>query len=655
MPWAPLPEPSLALGILKAQLTQGGVPCTVAHLNIFLLKYLKGTSYELLGSYWGYNDFVFTACLQGHELSHEQERAFDTMLNKTWERLDLREPLAKRERKVHLEYALKIRNEIIPTYLSECLKVVSRVDPTMVGFTCMYDQTFASLALAKLIKEKHPDKLLAFGGTALEGPAGTQIMRCFPFVDVVARGEGEDTVVPLAKASVDRGSLGQIPGLLYRDNQGRVRQHPASPPRADLDHSPFPDYDDFFADVARLSDEHQVEIHNFTLPVESSRGCWWGQTSHCTFCGIDDEALTYRFKTPERVISMLRSVQARYGDKHLRFSDYILPRQYYKTLLPKLAELRAGGEHYLLHWEMKANVKCRDVKLMADAGAVSAQPGIESFSTSVLKKMAKGVTGIQNVLTLKLLAVNDIEANYNFLYGFPNDEVEEYREMTRVLPTLYHLPPPHGYMPVQLTRFAPMHADPNRFGITKPHRAEVAYRAILSPEFMREIQFVPEHYAYIFEIPYSYADDCVAMYDVLTYQIRNWKESLASREVRLSYEITGERIEFVDSRYGSDPTVTTFGWKHALVQHAIDQQILSHRQLVAQLAPKLTGQEIQRILGDFRTNRLIFEEGKKVVGLAFPVACYQRWRLLRRDQSPETEQSEKHVEPADHGQVPGCR
>ena len=69
--------------------------------------------------------------------------------------------------------------------------------------------------------------------------------------------------------------------------------------------SPMPDYGDWFEEVQRLALRHRIEVRTEVLPVEASRGCWWGQHAHCIFCGIDEEALKYRYKPSGAVLAML--------------------------------------------------------------------------------------------------------------------------------------------------------------------------------------------------------------------------------------------------------------------------------------------------------------------------------------------------------------
>jgi ribosomal peptide maturation radical SAM protein 1 len=638
MPWAPLDVPSHGLGILKARLREEAIPCTVSHLNIFLLKALKPESYEHVCKLFAVNDFLFTDVLDP-EVTSEQ---LDVLRG-----LPPVDPSVEPQKIV--DHMLRIRDEAVPQYLADCLDVIDRSDATMVGFTCMYDQTIASAALAKLIKQRYPEKLLVFGGYAVEKPTGLQMLWSFPFIDVVLFGEGEDRIASLAEASVEPGKLETIPGIAFRDASGSIRDTQIGSLKVDLDRSPVPDYDDFFRDIDRLKLEDQVEVQNVSLPVESARGCWWGQLHHCVFCGIDDETMQFRCKSPERVLHLLSTLRERHGDKYFQFTDYIMPRLYFKTLFRELSEL---SEKYLLHWETKSNLKEEEVRILKAAGVRSLQPGIESFSTSVLRKMDKGVTGIQNVLTLKLLMEYDIGVVYNILFGFPGDEPDEYLEMCEKIPLLYHLYPPDTYGQVQTTRYAPLQTSPERFSVSRPLVRHPTYNIIFSKLFLEQSGFDLDEYCYIFDLPYEPMKEQAYLYSALSYQCNHWRTNLASREVRLSYEFTKEGVEFVDSRAAPEGRVLQFGPEHAAVYAEMGNSILSMKRLVGAFAGRIDAARVASIVGDFSAERLLFEERSKFLGLAFPSTCYERWRELLAERERETERSPSEGASPDGDQIP---
>jgi ribosomal peptide maturation radical SAM protein 1 len=622
MPWADAENPSLALAVLKAKLLDNGRSCTVHHLNLLLLKYLELDSYKKFADLYAINDFLFTQALQGEEVGADQLEAFTAFATHTWNRVDL---LYRRdiEPQPYVDFALAVRNDIIPQYLQDCLETLDLEHTTMVGFTCVFDQTFASLALAKFIKHHSPDTLIVFGGYALEGPVGPQILRCFPFVDVVALGEGEEQIVALADASIDRTALARIPGLLYRAEDGSMQQTMRAATLIDLDTSPTPNYDDWFANLQALERAQQIKIDTDFLPVESSRGCWWGQVSHCVFCGIDDDTMRYRAKTPSRMLETLRELLERYNVRTFRFSDYILPRQYFKTLLPTLAH---SAEDITLHWEMKSNVKYEDVELLRRARVYHIQPGIESFSSAVLKRMDKGVTGIQNVFTLRSLMENYIDYYYNILYGFPGDDPADYRAMIRNIPSLYHFYPPGAFTNVLITRFSPLQTAPQRFGIASHLVAEPRYDIILSRQYREHIGFKLEDYCYVFKMPYELDQELYEQFDLLTFQLSYWNEIWSERFVQLAYENTEHGVRFADSRFEATPRVMEFGLRHQVVHERLRRRILTRKQLAAELQEHFSPAVTEHLVDELLHERLLYEENGRLIDLALPQVYYD-WAI----------------------------
>ena len=37
------------------------------------------------------------------------------------------------------------------------------------------------------------------------------------------------------------------------------------------------------------------------IPLETSRGCWWGMKHHCIFCGLNGKQMAFQDKSPDRV------------------------------------------------------------------------------------------------------------------------------------------------------------------------------------------------------------------------------------------------------------------------------------------------------------------------------------------------------------------
>jgi ribosomal peptide maturation radical SAM protein 1 len=436
-----------------------------------------------------------------------------------------------------------LRSEIIPAWLTGWADEIARHDATLIGFTCMFDQTIASLAMARLVRERSSQKLLVLGGYAVRAPTAQMIIRSSPWIDAICDGEGEVTVVKLATAAAGEIPLSAVPGITFRSASGELVTTPP-PPAVDLNANPAPNYDDYFADIRRLSEEHLVDVTASYLPIENSRGCWWGAKSHCVFCGIRNEDMAYRAMDSSRVLAVMGHLNERYGTNCFRFSDYIMPMQYFTMLLPELAR---RGRPYHLVAEMKANIREDQFVLLGQAGFVEVQLGIESFSSAVLRKMCKGVSAVQNVYDLVLGRRVGVRVLYNLLYGFPDDDLAEYERMAALLPSLIHLDPPISCVPVQITRFAPLQTHPGRFGIDEAD-PEPCYDLVFSRDFLEQTGFDISDYCYYFLRPFENSPRLQRIYESIEKFCRGWSEVAARGTARLYWVEDGDGLLIHDGR-----------------------------------------------------------------------------------------------------------
>src|SRR5262249_6197562 len=146
-----------------------------------------------------------------------------------------------------------------------------------------------------------------------------------------------------------------------------------------------PDYDGYFERLESSTARDWVEPK---LVVEGSRGCWWGEKHHCTFCGLNGSFMEFRSKSPMAFYHEIIRLVGRHQVLDMYVVDNILDMKYLSSLLPKLQE---SGYDLRLQYEIKSNLRRDQLATLYDAGLVNVQPGIESLSNRVLKIMDKGV------------------------------------------------------------------------------------------------------------------------------------------------------------------------------------------------------------------------------------------------------------------------
>jgi ribosomal peptide maturation radical SAM protein 1 len=326
---------------------------------------------------------------------------------------------------------------------------IARLDYPVVGCNVMFEQTTATIALCRRLKQIKPAAVLIAGGALCEGPMAQGLASLTDSIDHLFSGESERTFIEFLRARRDGARAGRII---------------TGEPCVDLDALPQVDYTSYFAQLQGFLPDSAILKENLIwLPYEGSRGCWWGQKHHCTFCGINGTGMAFRQKSADRVCRDLADFKKRYAAHNVLMLDNIMPHKYFQDLLPMLKERRLG---FNIFYEQKANLTFRRMRALREAGVALIQPGIEALSDNMLRLMKKGVQVRQNVAALRFARSLDVSVTWNLLYGFPGDGEADYRATTALIPLLEHLCPPTGISHLSIDRFSPYHDTPQAYGIT---------------------------------------------------------------------------------------------------------------------------------------------------------------------------------------------
>jgi ribosomal peptide maturation radical SAM protein 1 len=433
----------------------------------------------------------------------------------------------------------------VPAYLSYMEENFDRYEKTrIVGFTSTFNQNIPSMALAKALKERFEDKTVILGGANCEGVMGSAIMRAFPYVDYVVNGEAEEIFPSLLKILLSRNNelITRLRGVSYRNSAG-VRTNPPAEPITNLDAYPIMDCDDYYQQLEELERECGLTIERGPIFFECSRGCWWGQHAHCTFCGLNGLNMSFRSKSPQTIIKQLVALSNRHNVLSFNATDNILNPSYFIKLLPKLKET---GFDFNLFFEVKANMTKQQVKILAESGVSVVQPGIESLSTHVLQLMRKGTTMLQNIQTLRWFEEYGIRPEWSLIGGFPGEKEEDYLLVERVIPLLYHLAPPTrpAFTRIEMDRFSPNFDFAQEFGF-KSVRPKQYYNYVydLDADLLRDIA-----YSFDYELPGF--EKFLPHINRINALLEEWHKKYYSEEVELSYGKGPDFLEIVDERDG---------------------------------------------------------------------------------------------------------
>jgi len=247
-----------------------------------------------------------------------------------------------------------------------------------------------------------------------------------------------------------------------------------SEPCQSLENIPPPQYTEYYEQHRfYLPDSKAVEENRMILPYETSRGCIWGQRHRCTFCGLNGKNISYRVKSESKALTELQQLLQEHPTRRVAMTDNVLPPSYLESFVLQLAE---SLPHLSIAYEIRPTLTFAQMLLLRQAGVTELQPGIEALSTSLLRRMKKGVTARQNVRFLRAARSLQIRCAWNLLLAFPGDTEGEYVETLDVIGAIFHLAPPGIISPMNIERFSEYHDFPERYGIGNLRPSWAYYR-----------------------------------------------------------------------------------------------------------------------------------------------------------------------------------
>ncbi|MBN1945761.1 MAG: B12-binding domain-containing radical SAM protein [Bradymonadales bacterium] len=274
----------------------------------------------------------------------------------------------------------------------------------MAGISLMVDALPLAVELCRHLKARRPERTLILGGPGVTA-VSAGLVRTFPFIDAVVRGEGEQTLPELMLA-LGGGTLEQVNGLDARVNDTPIHT-PDRPLIDDLDQLPEVDLTDL--DLKRYS----------YVTMTTSRGCPY----RCSFCDIHSwQQRRVRIYSPQRVVSDLLRLQRQHGIGYVALQDdsFLFSRRRVEAIL---AEIEAEGVQ--LKWGCFARVDQLEpawLDGLVRRGLQELYLGIEAGSDRLLERMGKGF-GLRRAIEAIEAATSRLRTICSFLWGFPDESL----------------------------------------------------------------------------------------------------------------------------------------------------------------------------------------------------------------------------------------
>jgi ribosomal peptide maturation radical SAM protein 1 len=481
----------------------------------------------------------------------------------------------------------------------------------LIGFSICLSQLTSSLYMIRQIRKDHPHCSIVVGGSSCAGELGYSLLANLAEIDFVVSGEGELPLLTLI-SRMKKGDLktASSAGLLWRDEKGNITGGGLEQ-LSNLAELPVPDYSDYFDQLNR-----QSRLANLipTLPVETSRGCWWHRVKSgsaeraCKFCNLNLQWRGYRSKKQTQVVREMEELASRHSSLKFSFVDNILDSRKLKSIFKSISNLNRGFEIFT---ELRASVSRGDLIHMRKAGVNQVQIGVEALSTRLLGKINKGTTAIQNIEVMKHCEELGIQHASNLILGFPTSDSSDVEE------TLNNLKFVLPYQPLRKVRFwlgqnSPVDMHPEQFGIL--HVANHPHYKKLLPDSLAESLCL---------MIKTYRGDRTKQKKLwlpVARELTSWQESYRSlRKEHFSVPLLGYRDGgdfLLIRRRTADYQMETFRLKGSSRGIYLFCQTRRTKAQILDKFPGLSSDQLENFIAYMVAKRLIFQEGDQVLSLA---------------------------------------
>ena len=288
---------------------------------------------------------------------------------------------------------------------------LDEIQGQVVGFSCTNTNRLFSLHLARLIRERYPNRKIILGGHDLYFEIDVAGV-ANPWADAICKGEGEHTIRDVMARGFN--DLENVPGL-YLPHNGGWRLTSDRPLIRDLDEIPWPTFEE--VDMA------PYEVPD--LPLMASRGC----IGRCVFCNDRIRTPKFRSRSATNQVDELQYLKERYDTDFFIYNDPLMNGDL-RIMEEKADEILRRG----LKVKYGGNVMVRPqmpkdlfVKLRK-SGLTVAIMGIESGSPTTLKGMQKLHTREEASAFLRNCHEAGMRVEINMIVGFPTETEEHFQE-----------------------------------------------------------------------------------------------------------------------------------------------------------------------------------------------------------------------------------
>ncbi|MBU0972156.1 MAG: B12-binding domain-containing radical SAM protein [Proteobacteria bacterium] len=289
-------------------------------------------------------------------------------------------------------------------------KELNAFDPDIVGINCVTLNFNQAADILCVVKQNNPDVITLMGGPHVSFDSENTLIS-YPEIDIVVKGEGEETLQELLGVIHTPENWHTIQGIAFRAN-GKIRTTPRRPFIKDLDSLPLP--------ARHLLPMARYQALGYPVSIITSRGC----PNQCIFClGRRMVGHKVRFRSAVHIADEIE-VLLSLGTRFINIADdlFTASKRRVTQLCNELLKRKLQ-----VSWSAFSRVNTIDtqtLKLMKSAGCHSVSFGIESGNPEMLKRVKKGITIAQAKKAATACREAGIRGHASFMVGLPGETHE---------------------------------------------------------------------------------------------------------------------------------------------------------------------------------------------------------------------------------------
>ncbi|HSJ87406.1 MAG TPA: radical SAM protein [Anaerolineales bacterium] len=267
-----------------------------------------------------------------------------------------------------------------------------------------------ALETIRTIHKELPHVRVVYGGV-YPTYADRVVMAECPEIDVIVRGEGEQTIVGLIRTWEQTEDLSYVDGITWRCGEEVI---------VNRSRTPIKNLDEYRPGWELVDWSHYTMFgFRHAAGLQFSRGC----TLTCSYCGQWMFWKKWRHRSPENVVEQLKILKNQYSVRIVWFADenFAADAEVAKEILELIVEADLGLS---LNINMTAADVVRDadfIPLYKQAGVDYIVMGVESLKDDVISSIRKNNPFEISKEAVRLLRENNIVSLTNIIYGLEEE------------------------------------------------------------------------------------------------------------------------------------------------------------------------------------------------------------------------------------------